>query len=84
MDTLDQSIRTQIGENAKNGIFEVFVNQQDYYTYFGLGTAPSPNMNQKMYAVVWDNNVENICLTERKAWAELRAIAEEEGVDLGL
>lgn len=81
---LETAIRNQIGENAKNGIFEVFVNHQDYYTYYGLGTSPSPNMNQKMYAVVWDNSVENLCLNERKAWAELKSIAEEEGVDLGL
>ncbi len=81
---LESEIRNQIGENAKNGIFEVFVNHQDYFTYYGLGTSPSPNMNQKMYAVVWDNSVENLCLNERKAWAELKSIAEEEGVDLGL
>lgn len=84
MTTLDQSIRIQIGENAKNGIFEVFANHQQYYTYFGLGTSPSPNMNQKMYAVVWDNCVENICLNESQAWAKLKSIAEEEGVDLGI
>lgn len=68
----------------KTGIFEVFVNHQDYFTYYGLGTSPSPNMNQKMYAVVWNNSVENLCLNERKAFAELKSISEEEGVDLCL
>lgn len=80
MTTLDQAIRTQIGETAKNGIYEVFVNHQDYFTYYGLGISPSPYMNQKMYAVVWDNSVENLCLSEGKAWAELKSIAKEEGV----
>lgn len=82
MKTLDQNIRTQIGENAKNSIYEVFVNHQEYYTYYGLGVSPSPYMNQKMYAVVWDNCVENLCLSEGKAWAELKRIAKEEGVTI--
>ncbi len=81
---MEAKIKNQIGENAKNGIYEVFVNHQDYFTYYGLGTSPSPNMNQKMYAVVWDGEVENLCLEERRAWAELKSIAEDEGVNLDL
>jgi len=81
---METYIRTQIGEIAKNGIYEVFVNHQDYYTYFGLGVAPSPKMMQKMYVVVWDNNIENLCLNERRAWAEFKQIAEDEGVEIEL
>ena len=79
---MESQIRMQIGENAKNGIYEVFIKQQDYYTYFELGVAPSPNMNQKMFAVIWDNSIENICLEERRAYAELKSIAEEEGIEI--
>lgn len=79
---MEAKIKSQIAANPKNGIYEVFINQQDYYTYFGLGTAPSPNMNQKMFAVIWDCEVENICLEENRAWAELKSIAEEEGVNI--
>ena len=81
MTTLDTTLRTQIGENATNGIYEVFVNHQDYFTYYELGTSPTPNFNQKMFAVVWNNEVENLCLTEPKAWVEFKSICEEEGVE---
>lgn len=79
---MEAKIKTQIGENAKNGIYEVFVNHQDYYDYYDLGTSPTPNMNQKMFAVVWDGEVENLCLEERRAWSELKSIAEEEGINI--
>lgn len=81
---METKIKQQIGENPKNGIYEVFVNHQDYYTYFGLGTSSSPNMNQKMYAVIWDGEAEKICLEESRAWAEFKSIAEEEGVEINL
>lgn len=79
---MEAKIKMQIGENATNGIYEVFVNEQDYCTYFGLGASPNPKMNKKVYAVVWDGEVEHISLQERRAWAELKSIAEEEGVSL--
>lgn len=79
---MDEKLALQLGVNPKNGIYEVFVNHQDYFSYYGLGTSPSPNFNQKMFAVVWDGDVQNLCLSERKAWAELKSIAEEEGVTI--
>ena len=81
---MENQIKSQIGENAKNGIYEVFVNHQDYFTYYGLGTSPTPNVNQKMYAVLWNGNVENLSLLERRAWAEFKQIAEDEGVEIAL
>lgn len=81
---IETSIRTQIGENAKNGIYEVFINHQDYYSYYGLGISPTPTLNQKMFQVIWDNSFEILCLDERRAWSEFKAIAEEEGVAIAL
>lgn len=81
---MEEQIKNQIGENAKNGIYEVFVRHQDYYNYFNIGTSSTPNINQKMYAVVWDGEVEILCLEKRRAWAELKTIAEDEGVSLDL
>jgi hypothetical protein len=79
---MEAQIKQQIGENAKNGIYEVFVNNQVYNDYMGLGPAQSPNFNTKMYAVIWDGEIPNICLTEARAWAELISIAKEEGVSI--
>ena len=81
---MEKQVMLQVGENAKNGIYEVFVNHQDYFDYFGLGESKTPNMMQKMYAVVWNGQVEHISLEERRAWAEFKGIAEEEGVEIEL
>jgi len=81
---MEQSIRLQIGENATNGVYGVFVNHQDYYDAMLLGESKNPNQNQKMYAVVWENSIEHVSLEERRAFAELLTIAEDEGVTIDL
>lgn len=80
--TLESQIQLQIGASPKTGIYEVFVSHQNYYDYYELGVSPSPNMNQKMFAVIWEGSMENLCLEEKRAWAELHSIAKEEGVTL--
>jgi len=82
MENLTEKINLQIGSNPSNGIYEVFVTHQDYCDYFELGVSSSPNMNQKMYAVVWNGEVSNLCLSKPKAWAEFKQIAEDEGIEL--
>lgn len=57
------------------GINEVFMNQNDIADYIGINWAPS-KMMQKIFAVVVNGELYEICLKESQAWNSLNECVE--------
>lgn len=82
MNTLnfDQKIEAQI-DLAKNGIFEVFVNEGELRKYWELDGDKNSNINKKMYVAVFNGETCGLSFEISRAISNLLEAADVESLE---